>query len=148
MSSVFWNITPYSPLKVNRSFEGKCFIRFQGRWIIQARNQRKGDSKQNLLATLFTQVYSCYPEDGGDMFRRNVCWFQRTTRRYILEDRSLYKHRYENLKPYRRYFMLYSALESLRCDNVDSVADVSGGSYCFRHQVRSLYCESLFMYYI
>jgi hypothetical protein len=35
-------------------------------------------------------------------FRRKMAVdFQRTTRRYILEDRNLYNHRCENLKSYR-----------------------------------------------
>jgi hypothetical protein len=39
-------------------------------------------------------------EDGGDIFFRNVCYFQRTTRRYIQEDRTLHDHRCEDLKSY------------------------------------------------
>jgi hypothetical protein len=38
-SSVFWDITPCSPLKVNRPFEGTCRLHLQGRRISQARNQ-------------------------------------------------------------------------------------------------------------
>jgi hypothetical protein len=38
------------------------------------------------------------PEDGGDMFLRNVFDFQRTTRYYIPEDSTLHNHRRENLK--------------------------------------------------
>jgi hypothetical protein len=37
-SSIFWNVTPYNPLKLNRCFEGTCR----------------------------------YPEDGDEMFLRNV----------------------------------------------------------------------------
>jgi hypothetical protein len=36
-------------------------------------------------AGFFLSLLFFYPEDGGDMFLRNVGW-QRTTRRYIPED--------------------------------------------------------------
>jgi hypothetical protein len=37
------------------------------------------------------------PWDWGDIFLRNVVYFQRTTRRYIPEDRGLHNHCYEIL---------------------------------------------------
>jgi hypothetical protein len=40
-NSVFWNITPCSPLKVNRRFGGTCRLSIQCLKIIQARNRRK-----------------------------------------------------------------------------------------------------------
>jgi hypothetical protein len=39
--------------------------------------------------------------------------FQRTTRRYIPEDRTLYNHRYENLKSYIFYFIVSIFLVSV-----------------------------------
>jgi hypothetical protein len=39
-SSFFWDITLCSPLQVNRRFESTCCLRFQGRGICQAINQR------------------------------------------------------------------------------------------------------------
>jgi hypothetical protein len=51
MKSIFWNITPCSPLKDNRCF-GVLTICFH--------------------AVIFLGL--CYSEDGGDMFPRNVCW--------------------------------------------------------------------------
>jgi hypothetical protein len=38
--SVFWDITPYSPLKINRRF-GRTCLHLQGRRISQARNQHE-----------------------------------------------------------------------------------------------------------
>jgi hypothetical protein len=55
-SSIFWDITSCSPLKVNRRFGGRC----------------------RLLATCFHASYLLYlffdPEDGSDIFLRNVGW--------------------------------------------------------------------------
>jgi hypothetical protein len=36
-SPIFWDITPCSPLKVNRRFGGTCRLNFQGRRIDKAR---------------------------------------------------------------------------------------------------------------
>jgi hypothetical protein len=38
------------------------------------------------------------PEDGGDMFLRNVADFHWAIWRYIPEERTLHNHHYENLK--------------------------------------------------
>jgi hypothetical protein len=51
-SSIFWDIMPCSPLKVNRSFGGTWRLHLRGRIINQARNQRKTGSKQTFLAWL------------------------------------------------------------------------------------------------
>jgi hypothetical protein len=40
-SSVFWDMTPCSPLKVNRCFGGICRLNLQGRKISRSRNQRE-----------------------------------------------------------------------------------------------------------
>jgi hypothetical protein len=69
-NSLFWDITPCSPLKVNRRFGGACRLNRQGQNIRQARNQLEVDSKQ------------------------------RSTLRYIPEDRNLHNHRRKNRKFY------------------------------------------------
>jgi hypothetical protein len=43
-STIFWNITPCSPLSVNRRFGGKYRLYLQGRKISWARNQRESTS--------------------------------------------------------------------------------------------------------
>jgi hypothetical protein len=43
-SSIFWDITSCSPLKVNRLFGGKCCFHLQGGRISRARNQRENSS--------------------------------------------------------------------------------------------------------
>jgi hypothetical protein len=71
-SSIFWDITPCSPLKINRLFEGTHRLHLQGR-ISWVRYQREG----SLLATCFHAgvfLGLSQPEDGGNMFIRNVGW--------------------------------------------------------------------------
>jgi hypothetical protein len=46
-SSVFWDITSCSPLKVNRCFGATCRRHLHGRRISEARNQREAVSKQS-----------------------------------------------------------------------------------------------------
>jgi hypothetical protein len=80
-STTFWDITPCSPLKVNRIFEGTyrsaCHL---SPWY---------------LVRLFFD-----PEDGGDMFLRKLVDFKRTKRRYNPEHNVFHNHRCENLKSY------------------------------------------------
>jgi hypothetical protein len=53
---IFWDITPYIPLKVNIRFGGTCRLHLHGRRINQERNQRESGIKQ------------------WDVFLRNVAW--------------------------------------------------------------------------
>jgi hypothetical protein len=46
-SSVFWDLMPCSPLKVNQSFSGTCRHHLQGWRISQVRNQHEAGSKQS-----------------------------------------------------------------------------------------------------
>jgi hypothetical protein len=50
-NSVLWDITPCSPLKVNRSFGTTCRLHLQCRRISQARNQHEAGSKHSLKST-------------------------------------------------------------------------------------------------
>jgi hypothetical protein len=84
-SSVFWDITQCSPLKVHRRFGGTCHLHLQGQIISQARYQVVACFHAGFLHGLFFD-----PEDGGDMFLRMSVDFKRTTRRYIPEDRALH----------------------------------------------------------
>jgi hypothetical protein len=67
-SSAFWNITPFSPMKVNRYFGGTYRLNLQGRKV---RNQHEEGSSQKLHAIIFFGLLFS-PEDGGDMFLQNV----------------------------------------------------------------------------
>jgi hypothetical protein len=48
-SSIFWDITSCSPLKVNRYYRLTCRLHVQGRRIIKAANQRKAGSVSYML---------------------------------------------------------------------------------------------------
>jgi hypothetical protein len=63
----------------------------------------------------FCRNYFFYPEDGGDMFLRNVCLTQQTARRHIPEDDTLHNHCCENLKSYVIF------LVSRSCDSSTNV---------------------------
>jgi hypothetical protein len=67
--SIFWDITPYSPLKVNWRFGGKCHLHLQGWRINHERNKFPACFHAGFLLGLFFN-----PEDGGDMFLWNVNW--------------------------------------------------------------------------
>jgi hypothetical protein len=69
---IFWDITPCSPLRVNRRFGGSPYYLFH----------------VDFLVGLFFD-----PKDRGNMFLRNVVDFQQATRRYIPENRTLHKIR-------------------------------------------------------
>jgi hypothetical protein len=85
-SKIFWDITLCSPLKVNRRFGGTYRLHLQGRNISWARNQ------EALLATCFHVGFLLGlffdPEDGGDVFLRNVSWL--STDYTALHPRRLY----------------------------------------------------------
>jgi hypothetical protein len=84
-SSAFWDITPYSSLKVNRRFGGTYRLHLEGRRI---RNQRENRWQAEQLID-----------------------FQWTTGRYIPEDRTLHNHSWENLKS-NAYFIVTIPLNS------------------------------------
>jgi hypothetical protein len=119
-SSIFWDMTPCSPLELNWCFRGTYRLHLRGKRISQARNQRGPRSKHSSCSayslTLQTEaIYSS--ETSVDT--------QRTTQRYIPEDGTLHKYRCENLKSYIMRSLIgtivfwdmlpYSLLESYQC---------------------------------
>jgi hypothetical protein len=70
--SIFWDITPRSPLKVNRRLGGK----FASIFRIGEKDKEESSMKQNsaccLLNIGFLLVLFFNPEDGGDISLRNV----------------------------------------------------------------------------
>jgi hypothetical protein len=85
---------PYNPFKVNQRFGGKCRLHLQDRRISRARNQRE-NRWQAALGLFFDSEMeaTCSPKTSVD--------FQRATKRYMPEDRTLHNHRCENLKSYK-----------------------------------------------
>jgi hypothetical protein len=56
-SSIFWDITLYSPFKINRRFGWACRLHLQFRIMSQARNQREAGGKQmNMDMTYFLET--------------------------------------------------------------------------------------------
>jgi hypothetical protein len=89
-STIFWDITPCSPLKVNRHFGGKYRLNLQGR-----KNKPSKKPAWNQVASrdcfhagfllgLFSNL-----KMGGICSSEISLDFQRTTRRYIPEDITL-----------------------------------------------------------
>jgi hypothetical protein len=89
-STIFWYITPCSPFRVNRRFVGTYHLHLHGRKINKQQTSVKAGSKQSPGYLKMEAI--CSTETSVDI--------QRTTRRYIPEDSTLYNHRCENLKSY------------------------------------------------
>jgi hypothetical protein len=67
--SIFWDITPCGPLKVIQCFRGTYRLHLQGREISNIPGWKHVASRAGFLLGLFFD-----PEDGRDMFPRNVGW--------------------------------------------------------------------------
>jgi hypothetical protein len=66
-SVIFWDMTPCSPLKPNRHSRETCRLHRHGLKVSEKKNSMKqAASKAALLGLLLN------PEDGSDMFLRNV----------------------------------------------------------------------------
>jgi hypothetical protein len=55
-SATFWDITPCSPLKINRRFRGTYCLHLQGRRISQARNQGKSSARKTAFMPDFARL--------------------------------------------------------------------------------------------
>jgi hypothetical protein len=96
-NSMFWDITPCSPLKVNRRFVLTCRLHLHGRRISQTENQL---CWLPAFALLSCSAYSLTLEMEATCSSKTSVEFQRTTRRYTPEDGTLHNHHCENLKSY------------------------------------------------
>jgi hypothetical protein len=85
-STIFWDITPCNPLRVNRRFGGIYRLYLQGRKVSRARAQRESRWKPDPMEAI------CSSETSVN--------FQRTTRRYNPKDGTFNNHRCENLESY------------------------------------------------
>jgi hypothetical protein len=80
-----WDITPCSPLKVNRHFRGTYRLHLQGRRVSQAKIKHLAFALESCSSTLKMEEI-CSSE--------TLAGFQRTTRRYIPEDNTLQVYMY------------------------------------------------------
>jgi hypothetical protein len=107
-----WDITPCSPLKVNRHFGGTCRLHLQGRKISRTRKQRESKRKTVLLANCFHARVLVRLILQPWRWRRYVSVtsvdFQRTTQCYIPEDSSLHNHQCRNLKYYKLIYYTHN----------------------------------------
>jgi hypothetical protein len=88
-SSVFWNIRPYSPLKVNQRFRGTFRLCLQDRIIRQAKNECEAGSKIMVSCLAY---FSALKMEATCTSETSVN-FQRTTRLCIPDGRTLHNHR-------------------------------------------------------
>jgi hypothetical protein len=87
-STIIWDITPCSPLRVNRRLGGAYRLHLQGRRINRARNHR--ESSWQADRGLFFDL-----EDVGHMLLRNVGW-------HLTDYTTLYPRRYSST--YKQFF--------------------------------------------
>jgi hypothetical protein len=103
-STICWDITLCSPLRVNGRFAGTYRLHLQGWKINRARNQ----SESNLCLPPTFMLVSCSAYSSA-LKMEAICSSgtsvdsQRTTRGYIPEDGTLHNHRCENRKSYIGY---------------------------------------------
>jgi hypothetical protein len=64
-SPISWDTTPYSPLKINRRFEGTRSLHLQGQ-----RNNKPSKKPAAIPCYLLSLFFDT--ENGGEVFRRNV----------------------------------------------------------------------------
>jgi hypothetical protein len=86
-SFILWDVTPWSPPKVDWRFGGTCRLHLQGRRIGQARNQRESRWQADLFSSL---AYSLTLNMAAIFSSVTSVDFQRTTLRYIPESTYVY----------------------------------------------------------
>jgi hypothetical protein len=62
---VFYDMTQFSPLKVNQRFERTFRLHLHDGGITQARNQREAGNKQSFTLIFLHPFF--HPEEGGDV---------------------------------------------------------------------------------
>jgi hypothetical protein len=90
-STVFWDITPRSQLKVNRRFGATFRLYLQGRRIGRALLAACFMMVSCLAYSLVLKMEAIYPSETSDDF-------QRTTWRYIPDDINFHNHHWKNLR--------------------------------------------------
>jgi hypothetical protein len=103
-TSVFWDISLCSPLKVNRPFEVTCRPQLQCETINKAKKSRM---KQVAWIALFATcllpdsflAYSSTMKMEGKFASETSVVFHQYTRRYVPQDTTLHTHRYKHITP-------------------------------------------------
>jgi hypothetical protein len=112
-SSVFWDIMLCSPLKVNKYFEGKCCLHFQGKIISQARKQHEAGSKQsNHLAKILVHTGNRRAKQHKKSVQEVICSEmsvdpQQTTQCYIPEGKTLHNHYLRTSNPIYSFVVIF-----------------------------------------
>jgi hypothetical protein len=94
-TTIFWDITPYSSLKLKRRFGEIYRLHFHRQRISLARNQRESMWQKHGCTWICFQLVSCSAYF-STLKMEAICSsetsleFQRTTRRYIAKDSALY----------------------------------------------------------
>jgi hypothetical protein len=110
-STIFWDVTPCSLVEVHKCFVGTFCLHLCGRRLSQARNQQVN------LSLLPDSSFD--PEDGGDIFLRDVGMSQN----YIpLQPtwHSLHTHRRINLNSSKCHLYIYLVFKNICERNVSS----------------------------
>jgi hypothetical protein len=90
-STIFLDITPCSPLKVNRRFAGTYRLHLQGRGISRERNQHERRWQAEPASTLIScSAYSSTLKMEAICSSETSVDFQQTTRRYFPKDSTLH----------------------------------------------------------
>jgi hypothetical protein len=107
-SIIFWDITPCSPLSVNRSFGETYRLHLQGRrnkFRKKPASVKQNNACHQLACWFLAELISSTLKIEAFCSSETSVVAQRTTRRYIPEDDTLHKHRCENLKSYNSHFI-------------------------------------------
>jgi hypothetical protein len=88
MSSIFWDITPCSPMKVDRRFGGTCRSHFHGRRVNQELSQQEAGRNRVLFAAhfmLFSRLaYYSTLETEATCSTETSADFHRTTQKALI----------------------------------------------------------------
>jgi hypothetical protein len=88
MSSVFWDMTACSLLKVTWHFTGTCLLHFQGCRVSQGRNWHEAGD----------MIYTSALKLEATCSSKMLVDFQWTAWHYVLEDGSIHNYCHENLR--------------------------------------------------
>jgi hypothetical protein len=97
-SSVFWDIMPYSPVKVNWHFGGTYCLHLWGRRVSKARNQHEASTMQSLACCLLHFGFVLALKMGLKCSSETSVDFHWTAWYYSPEVRILHSHCHDNLK--------------------------------------------------